>query len=278
MIITGPETIPGGRIPLVGDQIQKLSKGGINIKPPELGIDWMANHFRVGRTSVNGQQWRFTTSTHGARRRLTGPAILRLSTLVSRGGPRSWSTSGTISRASGKGAGPVEGDNDHIVTTSFALLFLAKGRAPVLVNKLRHGPRGDWNHDQDDIRNLVGLVSRDWKNLLTWQVVDPGIAAVEDLMQAPILYFNGHEAPEVQRRGQEGPPRVRRAGWVPVRRGLLRAARVRPRIPRPHEGALPRVRAAAPPLAEDHAVWRARHVLSPRSTRSGASSSAAGPW
>ena len=76
------------------------------------------------------------------------------------------------------------------------LLFLAKGRAPVLVNKLRHGPRNDWENDRDDIRNIVSVVSRDWKNLLTWQVVDPGRAGSQDLLQAPIIFFNGHEAPE----------------------------------------------------------------------------------
>ena len=50
-----------------------------------------------------------------------------------------------------------------MMVTSFALLFLAKGRSPVLINKLRHGPGNDWNNDADDIGNLVGLVSSDWK-------------------------------------------------------------------------------------------------------------------
>ncbi len=46
------------------------------------------------------------------------------------------------------------------------------------------------------MRNLVDLVSRDWKSLLTWQVVDPANATVQDLLQAPILFFNGHRVPE----------------------------------------------------------------------------------
>ncbi len=34
------------------------------------------------------------------------------------------------------------------------------------------------------------------RHLLTWQVVDPGIASVPELLQAPIIFFNGHKAPE----------------------------------------------------------------------------------
>ena len=66
----------------------------------------------------------------------------------------------------------------------------------MLINKLRHAPLADWNNDPDDVRNLVGVVSRDWKSLLTWQVVDPANATVQDLLQAPIVFFNGHRAPE----------------------------------------------------------------------------------
>ena len=72
-----------------------------------------------------------------------------------------------------------------------------------MINKLRHGQGTDWNNDVDDVRNLVGTVSRDWNHLLTWQVVDPNYARVEDLLQAPIAFFNGHEAPVFTARGEQ---------------------------------------------------------------------------
>ena len=87
--------------------------------------------------------------------------------------------------------------------TSLALLFLAKGRAPVLINKLSHLPRGDWNRDADDVRNLVSVVSHEWKHLLTWQAVDPNAASVQDMLQAPIAFFNGHQAPEFSVRAKQ---------------------------------------------------------------------------
>ena len=48
----------------------------------------------------------------------------------------------------------------------------------------------------------MNVVSRDWKSLLTWQVVDPGAASVPELLQAPIIFFNGHQAPEFSAIGQ----------------------------------------------------------------------------
>ena len=101
-----------------------------------------------------------------------------------------------------------EGATDSIVGTSFALMFLSKGLAPVLINKLQYGPtdpnrRGvvgnDWNRHPDDVRNLTQLISNrpKWPNLMTWQTVDLSQATVADLMQAPIVFFNGTEARRV---------------------------------------------------------------------------------
>ena len=90
-----------------------------------------------------------------------------------------------------------------MVATSFALLFLAKGRAPVLINKLVHRPELDWNNDPDDVRNIVSIVSADWKNLLTWQVVDPRTASVQEMLQAPIAFLNGHDAPDFSPQAKE---------------------------------------------------------------------------
>lgn len=90
--------------------------------------------------------------------------------------------------------------------TSYALMFLSKGLAPVLINKLEYGPhkangRGvaghDWNLHPGDVRNLTQLITNldRWPRMLTWQMVDVTQASVADLMQAPILFFHGTEAP-----------------------------------------------------------------------------------
>jgi len=117
------------------------------------------------------------------------------------------------------------------VNTSFALLFLSKGRTPVVMSKLVHGrwPRDenetDWNSDRNDLRHLTEYVNRtDLFSLgenakrprpVAWQTYDikraiearldknPASAAddaavVADMRQSPILYITGHEAPEFQ--------------------------------------------------------------------------------
>ena len=261
LIITGLKRFQGQEF-LVGDQIQNCGKGGININL-QRGIDWMAGHFRVGANFDVGQQWRYYY-LYGMERagRLSGQRFF---------GEHDWYREGAEKlvhdqdklQGFWQGAGPVEGANEHEVTTSFALLFLAKGRAPVLVNKLRHGPRGDWNHDSDDIRNLVGVVSRDWKSLLTWQVVDPGSAAVEDLMQAPIVYFNGHEAPDFGDAGKKVLREfVEQGGFIFAEACCGRKefdqgfrALMKELFPDPEQ--------QLHPLAEDHAVWRSKHLLIP---------------
>jgi hypothetical protein len=108
----------------------------------------------------------------------------------------------------------------HPLSTSFALLFLSKGRTPVLISKLVHGAAqrqqndDDWNRRRNDLRHLVDFSSETvFKKLpLAWQTFDilRGIKAAEgggvdrarledqvtsDLLQSPILYITGHKSP-----------------------------------------------------------------------------------
>jgi hypothetical protein len=98
-------------------------------------------------------------------------------------------------------------DGWPIVSSSFALLFLSKGRTPVLISKLVHGPGEDWNNDRNDARNLADYASKEvFRKLpMAWQIFDArrvdasndeafnGLVA--DMLQSPIIYFNGHQAP-----------------------------------------------------------------------------------
>ena len=92
------------------------------------------------------------------------------------------------------GTGPVE-ENDKCIATALALLFLSKGRRPVLLAKLQHSVADDWNLHRNDVDNLTRYVEKRWRRELTWQVVDLYQASVEDLLQSPVLYLSGNLNP-----------------------------------------------------------------------------------
>ena len=81
---------------------------------------------------------------------------------------------------------------DNIPDTCFALLFLAKGNVPVLINKLNYG--GEWNVDPHDAENLTQYISTHFGQRVGWQSVTID-EPVEKLLAAPILYITGHEFP-----------------------------------------------------------------------------------
>lgn len=80
------------------------------------------------------------------------------------------------------------------VATAFALLFLSKGRRPVLMAKYKHSDDSDWNLHRKGVQNLTHSVERAWKQPLTWQTVDARAAKVDDLLQSPVLFISGRDS------------------------------------------------------------------------------------
>lgn len=104
--------------------------------------------------------------------------------------------------------------------TCFGILFLARGRAPLLMNKLEHGDGAearaappaagasaakpdalavlkkrtakpaDWNQRPRDVANLADWISTVAERDLNWQVLGPS-ATLRDFHDAPILYLSG---------------------------------------------------------------------------------------
>lgn len=81
--------------------------------------------------------------------------------------------------------------NNSCVTTSFALLFLSKGRWPTLVSKLKYGEENFWNEHPNDLAHLTERVEKEWDQRLVWQTIDAQNATLDDLLQTPILVVNG---------------------------------------------------------------------------------------
>lgn len=96
-------------------------------------------------------------------------------------------------------------DGGTIGATSFALLFLSKGRTPVLISKFAWGD-DEWNNKHHDVKHVVEYCSRELfqNSPLGWQIfdcrrADPNriLRETADLLQSPIVYLNGHDAPRL---------------------------------------------------------------------------------
>jgi len=80
------------------------------------------------------------------------------------------------------------------VETSFALLFLARGRHPILMNKLRFD--GDWANRPRDVPNLARYCSKILEHQLNWQVV-PISRDWSDWTDGPVVYLASNEPPKL---------------------------------------------------------------------------------
>jgi hypothetical protein len=182
--------------------------GGSSPKPLERGLAWLGKRFSVVENpGTGGQTWLFYY-LYGLERvgRFTARRFI---------GDADWYLEGARMFVGVQNAftGEFGGTRieDPVVATSFALLFLAKGRRPVIVAKSRHGPEPDWNRHGHDIAHLVEHVEGRWRETypagLSWHVLDTPAAAREDLLQAPVLWLSGRDAFDL---GPDAAGRLRR--------------------------------------------------------------------
>jgi hypothetical protein len=235
-------------------------------KPLARGLAWIARRFTV---KYNKSLY---YNLYGLERtgRLTGLRFL---------GDHDWYREGCeyIVDAQNKSDGswnPQGHDNHKNVATSFALLFLSKGRTPILVSKLVHGPGEDWNNDRNDMRNLVGYASKEMFNAtpLAWQIFDAkrGIIVNDreerlrltaDLLQSPIAYFNGHRAPVFTDAEEEILKEyVEQGGFI-----LAEACCGRKEFDEGFRALMKRLFPESPlrPLPPEHPIWRAHADIKP---------------
>jgi len=79
------------------------------------------------------------------------------------------------------------------VATSYALLFLARGRNAVVFNKLIYD--GPWNARPRDNANVTAWMSKQYEKPINWQVVNLQVDYTEWL-DAPILLITGSQDPK----------------------------------------------------------------------------------
>ncbi len=177
--------------------------------PLQRGLDWLGARFTVntnpGPTGLGGlgfgraglYYYLYAVERVG---RLSGHRFL---------GQHDWYREGAEmlvreqDRLSGFWRGDGNGEDNPLIATSFALLFLAKGRRPVAIAKLRHGQTNDWDRHRNGVHRLIGHVEPLWRQKLTWQTIDAQAASVEDLLESPVLFLSGREPLELTAADQQ---------------------------------------------------------------------------
>ena len=103
--------------------------------------------------------------------------------------------------------------------TAFAILFLSRGKAPVMLNKLDYRPTGEaetpkakasekagseypWDQRPRDCANLTKYLSKQTESFFNWQIVNFNVPE-DELHDAPILYISGNRALKLDE-AQEG--------------------------------------------------------------------------
>ncbi|MAE60283.1 MAG: hypothetical protein CMJ49_02885 [Planctomycetaceae bacterium] len=83
-----------------------------------------------------------------------------------------------------------DGPKGRVLSTGFALLYLAQARSPVAVVKLQHN--ATWQNRPHDVRNFIDYASDVFEVPLTWYIAQLD-QPVYELIEAPILYMATHE-------------------------------------------------------------------------------------
>ena len=182
----GDARVSGEQIECCADQLQHDAV--------ERGLDWLGRRFSVTRNPnpVNSRAWLYYY-LYGVERvgRLTGRRFI---------GRHDWFREGSEflvgqqDRFSGYWRAEVTAaEQNALVATSFALLFLSKGRRPVVISKLKHGRGNDWDRHRAGVQHLTRRVERRWRRDLSWQTIDVRAATVEDLLGTPVLFLSGSD-------------------------------------------------------------------------------------
>ena len=156
-------------------------KADTKYPPIERGLEWMAQNFSPLQNPGKGPQY-FYYYLYAVER-------VGLASGYKYFGTHNWYREGAAELLRTQAP---DGSWGNESDTALALLFLARGRHPVLFNKLRY--EGSWNTRPRDLANLTRWISRTFEKPVYWQVLDVA-SPQEQWSDAPILYISGATPP-----------------------------------------------------------------------------------
>jgi len=177
---------------LANGEFAKCCEKNAAMEKVDLAFKWLAKYFTVQTNPGKGNNTRLYY-LYGLERaaRLAGRRFV---------GPHDWYRDGAkhLLRIQNPNNGywvtpNGHGEDNKLVATSFALLFLSKGKRPVAIGKFDHGVK-DWDLHPKGIHYLTRRLETEWKTKLNWQTVRAEDSIVDDLLETPVLFISGKDA------------------------------------------------------------------------------------
>jgi hypothetical protein len=263
---------PAADATIVGDKLKCCNAAASDDSGQRIrrALNWLSNHFTVEQNPIRIQMrrnsagmWHYYYLWDLADAcRLTGQRVV---------GDHDWYREGAaflcrdeVQQADGGWRGEAAVEADPNIATSFALLFISEGRRPLAIAKLQYGRASDWNHHRHDAANLAHYIETKWRKDfpigLSWQAIEIGNASAENLLDSPVLFISGSEAPEI---GDDQAKVLReyidRGGYVFAEASCSDGEKFDRGFRELVKSIVPE--AALKPLAGDHRIWGAEEAV-----------------
>ena len=164
------------------------------------GLAWLANSFTVRSNPPLGQFHLYYLYGLERAARMTGQRYF---------GSHDWYREGAEvlmaiqQPITGAFDSPHGGLGNSYSETAFGLLFLAKGKRQIVINRLQFGKGDDWNHHSMAMQHLTSHTEQAWKRELAWQTIDLQKAKLADLLETPVLFISASNAPVLTNESRE---------------------------------------------------------------------------
>ena len=159
-------------------------------------------------------------------------------------------------------------EESQTIATSFALLFLAKGKRPVAVGKFKIGETEDWNRHPKGVHFLTRKLEECWRTKLNWQTIDGNKAKLNDLLEAPVLFISGRDRLDLtQQQKQLLKDYVESGNFIFAEANEGNGCGENSEFDRKFRALMAELfpETELEPLAADHPIWNSYYQLSPES-------------
>jgi hypothetical protein len=170
-------------------------KGNLKSDAIDKGLKWMADHTSDWAPQVSFGGFEMTGYT------LYGLERIGVASGLKYFGTVDWYQFGADWCVKNQAKSGSWGGDNNIPNTSLCMLFLSRGRAPVLINKIQYdnaegpnaGKPGNWNERPRDVANYVRWMGAQTERDINWQITNLDVPE-DELHDAPFLYFSGNQA------------------------------------------------------------------------------------